>query len=97
MKTSRYDFLLTEDDLREMFSLFCSPTKFEREQVYDTHSEHYFAKVRLSEEYSLTQEKREFALDAWRAVISFLNSRGYCLLQEGEQLSLSFIDDNFIP
>lgn len=97
MKASMGSISLNEDDLREMFSLFSSSTKFERAQVYDAQSDHHYAKVRLSEEYSLTQEKGEFAFDAWRAVISFLHSQGYCLSKEREVLTLSFIEDAFIP
>ncbi len=97
MKEAEGIILLNEDELREIFSLFTSPTKFERDQVYDRKGEHYFANVSLSDEYSLTQEKREFALDAWRAVISFLNSQGYCLSKDGVVLPLSFIENDFIP
>lgn len=88
---------LNENDLREIFSLFSSPTEFERTQVYDCNSEHYFANVSLSDEYLLNQEKREFALDAWRAVISFLNSQGYCVCKDGKRVTLSFIENEFIP
>lgn len=97
MKEKNDTILLNEDHLREIFSLFSSPTKFERDQIYDPQGEDYFANVSLSDEYSLTQEKREFALDAWRAVISFLNSQGYCLSKDGVVLPLSFIENDFIP
>ena len=42
------------------------------------------------------QEKREFALDAWRAVIYFLHSKGYSLYKDGQQVSLHFSDEEFI-
>ena len=87
---------LSEDDLKEIFALFCSATRFEKLQVYDEQSDHYFHKAQLSEEYSLTEETREFALDAWRAVISFLNSKGYSLSKDGRIIRLSFSDDEFI-
>jgi len=47
---------LFEDDLKEIFALFSSATKFEKLQVYDEQNEHYFHNVPLSEEYSLTEE-----------------------------------------
>jgi hypothetical protein len=87
---------LNEDDLKEIFSLFTSSTKYERDQVYDEHSGHHFLKVNPFEEYTLTEEKREYALDAWRAVIYFLHSKGYSLLKGGKSSDLSFIEDDFI-
>lgn len=87
---------LSEDDLKEIFALFSSATKFEKLQVYDEQNEHYFHNVQLSEEYSLIQETREFAFDAWRAVISFLNAKGYSLSKDGVIVSLTFSDDQFI-
>jgi len=96
MIVSENGILLSEDDLKEIFALFSSATKFEKLQVYDEQSEHYFHNVQLSEEYSLTEETREFALDAWRAVISFLNSKGYSLCEDGRIVRLSFSDNEFI-
>jgi hypothetical protein len=88
---------LSEDDLKEIFSLFTSSTKYERDQVYDTQSGHYFLGVELFDEHTLTEEKREYALDAWRAVTYFLHSKGYSLCRNGEKIDLSFSDDEFIP
>ena len=88
--------MLSEDDLREIYSLFTSSTQHERRQVYDEHSDHHFLSVRLDDEYSLTEEKREFALDAWRAVIHFLHLKGYSLCKEGETRSLAFSFEDFI-
>ena len=96
MIVSENGIRLSEDDLKEIFALFCSATRFEKLQVYDEESDDYFHKVQLSEEYSLTEETREFALDAWRAVISFLNSKGYSLSKDGRIIRLSFSDDEFI-
>ena len=96
MIASENGIVLSEDDLREIFALFSSATKFEKLQVYDGQSDHYFHNVRLSEEYSLTEETREFALDAWCAVISFLNSNGYSLSKDDKIVRLSFSDDEFI-
>lgn len=88
--------VLTEEDLKEVFSLFTSSTAYEREQVYEPQSGHYFLDVALSEEYSLTQEKREYALDAWRAVIYFLHMKGYSLCKAGKEIDLSFSEEEFI-
>jgi hypothetical protein len=69
--------MLSEEDLKEIFALFTSPADEEVKQIYDETSEFHFGRVSLAEEYSLTQEKREFAVDAWRAVNRFLHRRGY--------------------
>jgi hypothetical protein len=97
MSISVKPIVLTENDLKEIFSLFTSSTAFEREQIYDANSEHHFLKLNPMDEYTLTEEKREYALDAWRAVIFFLHSRGYVLTKDGERYDLSLIDDAFIP
>ena len=96
MDVSESGIVLSEDDLKEIFALFTSATKFGKLQVYDEQGDHYFRKVQLSEEYSLTEETREFALDAWRAVISFLNTNGFSLNKEGRIVRLSFSNDEFI-
>ncbi len=96
MRISNKPITLSEDDLKEIFSLFTSSTRYERDQVYDRHSGHHFSDVKPLEEYTLTEEKREYALDAWRAVIYFLHSKGYSLCQDNERRDLSFIDDYFI-
>ena len=88
--------VLCEDDLKEIFSLFTSTTKHEKTQVYSPDSGHYFLDTNLSEEYSLTEEKREYALDAWRAVLFFLNSKGYSLVKGDDQIDLGFSEDEFI-
>jgi len=88
--------VLTEDDLKELFSLFCSPTKYEKEQMYSPSSDHYFSGVSLSDEYQLNEEKREFALDAWRAVLFFLYSRGYSLCKDGKTIDLFFSETDFV-
>ena len=87
---------LSEDDLKELFSLFTSSTVYEREQLYDPHSRHYLFDVELSEEYSLNEEKREYALDAWRAVIYFLYRKGYSLCKDNQIIDLSFSKEEFL-
>ena len=96
MSLSSKPISLTEDDLKEIFSLFTSSTKYERDQVYDKNSGHHFLEVEPFDEYTLTEEKREYALDAWRAVIYFLHSKGYSLCKDSERGDLSFIEDDFI-
>ena len=69
----------SDEDLREIFALFSSPTDEERRNVYEPSNPHYFALEDLAKEYDLTQERREFADDAWRAVTYFLHRRGFTL------------------
>ena len=96
MKAIRDRIELSEDDLKEIFSLLTSCTIHERNQIYDESSEHHYLKVDPLLQYSLTQEKREFALDAWRAVIYFLHLKGYSLCRAGQQIPLGFSDEEFI-
>lgn len=96
MKVTNGAIDLSEDDLKELFSLFSSSTQYEKQQIYDDRSQHYFLGVSLADEYSLTQDKREFALDAWRAVVHFLNTKGYSLCKDGQEVSLSFSDGQFM-
>jgi hypothetical protein len=68
---------LSDDDLRELFSLFSSPTEDELAQIYSESHRLYFKNENLDEEYTLQQERGEFARDAWRAVLLYLNRHGY--------------------
>jgi len=88
--------ILDEEDLKEIFSLFTSPSNFEKRQVYQRDSGYYYLDVDLSEEYELSEEKREYAIDTWRAVISFLHSKGIALWHSGKVIDCSFIEDEFI-
>lgn len=97
MKVNQREIVLDEKDLKEIFGLFTSSTKDEKTQTYQRGKGHYFEDEDLSKEYTLTQEKREFALDAWRAVISLLHARGFSVAKEnGEKVDLVFIEDEFI-
>ncbi|MCB9097893.1 MAG: hypothetical protein H6632_00010 [Anaerolineales bacterium] len=78
------------------FGLFSSPTKYEKGQVYDESNDHYYEKANLEEEYELTQSKKEFVIDSWRATLYFLYSKGYNLTKNGEIINLSFIENEFI-
>jgi hypothetical protein len=62
----------SEADLKEVFALLSSPSEYELRQTYDPNSEHHFERIVLLEEYDTSQEKREFAVDALRAVFIFL-------------------------
>jgi len=96
MNISSKPITLSEDDLKEIFSLFTSVTKFERDQIYDRDSDHHFLRIQSLDEYALTEEKREYALDAWRAILYFLHSRGYSLCRNDWRGDLSFIEEYFI-
>jgi hypothetical protein len=78
----------TEEDLKEIFALFTSPADEEISQIFDETSRFHFGKENLAEEYSLTQEKREFAIDAWRAVNYFLQRHGYSVVRDGVRRGL---------
>ena len=96
MNVDRNEIVLDETDLKEIFGLLTSATKHERAQVYQRGGEHFFGDEDLSEEYTLTQEKREHSLDAWRAVISFLHARGFSAVnKKGEKVDLAFVERQF--
>jgi hypothetical protein len=80
---------LSDDDLRELFALFSSPTDHEVRQVFDSSHSNFYKREELNDEYSLTQEKREFAVDAWRAVTYFLHRKGFKLYKDGREFDLS--------
>lgn len=97
MNVNQGKIVLEDKDLKEIFGLFTSPTKDEKAQMYQRGGAHYFENENLSEEYDLVQEKREYALDAWRAVISLLRARGCAVVaKNGEVVDLSFIENEFI-
>lgn len=96
MKIEEDKLTLDEDDLKAIFSLFTSPSNYEKGQIYQWDSGHYYLDVDLSEEYQLSEEKREYARDAWRAVISFLHSKGFALWDSGKVIDCSFIEHEFM-
>jgi hypothetical protein len=79
---------LTDDELKELFALFSSPTEYELKQIYNKQEGNFYQSEDLSEEYVLTQEKREFSKDAWRAVTYFLYRKGFTLVREGIKYDL---------
>ncbi|MDQ3821503.1 MAG: hypothetical protein M3362_28015 [Acidobacteriota bacterium] len=90
MNSSTRTVELTDSDMKEIFSLFTSPSAYEVGQIYDPQSEHYFMNVDLKEEYSLTEPTLEYAIDAVRAVIQFIRSKGYSVCKDGEEIELSY-------
>ena len=85
----------SEADFKELFELFSSCSTQELSGVYDPSSTAYFLNTKLDEEYELAQSKREFAIDAIRAVLGFLSRRGYRLEKDGEFVALPTVDDLF--
>ncbi|HYX73014.1 MAG TPA: hypothetical protein VE732_09600 [Nitrososphaera sp.] len=96
MNISDHEIDFSDDDLKEVFGLFSSPTEHELKQTYDPDSEHYFRRIVPLEEYNLSQDKREFSLDALRGVIAFLHRHGYRIEKDGKIFSLVGILKHFI-
>lgn len=96
MEVKEGRIILSDEDIKELFSLFSSPSKYEKDQIYREDSPDYFGKQDISEEYELFQEKREFAFDAWRAVLFLLYSKGYSLSKDGKTLDISFSEKEFV-
>lgn len=69
----------SEDDLRELFGLFTSTTPEEMNQIYSPMHHLFFKNENLDEEYTLIQEKREFAMDSWPSVLCFLERHGFTI------------------
>jgi hypothetical protein len=86
---TRSKLVPNDEDLQEIFALFSSPSDEELRQVYDHANPHFHKLEDLQEEYALTQEKREFAEDAWRAIMFFLHKRGFRLTKEGIEFDLN--------
>jgi hypothetical protein len=75
---------LSDDDLRELFALFCSPTEEEVRRIYSPEVRLFFQNEDITKEYSLVQERSEYARDAWRAVTYFLHRHGYSVTKDGQ-------------
>jgi hypothetical protein len=84
---------LSDNDLRELFALFSSPTEEEVERIYSPQDRLFFEKENLTDEYSLVEGKEDFARDAWRAVIYFLHRHGYKVTKDGQSIDLSTLTD----
>jgi len=96
MKVTDNTIEFSEGDFKEVFSLFTSTTAHELHQIDDPTSDHYFDRVDLMEQYTLCFEKREFAIDALRAVLAFLHRGGYRLEDNGNVLSLDGASNLFV-
>ena len=96
MKVTDNTIEFSERDFQEVFSLFTSPTRHELNQVDDPTNDHYFDRVDLMEQYELCFEKREFAIDALRAVLEFLHRHGYRLEENGNIVSLDGVPNLFV-
>ena len=96
MNITEHEVEFSEDDFREVFALFSSVSADELGQVDDPSSEHYFRRLDLSEEYHLSFEKREFAIDALRAVLTYLHRHGYRVEKDGKIISLKGILEDFV-
>ncbi len=96
MDISNHKIDFSEDDLKEVFAVFCSPTEYELRQSYDPRSGHYFELISPLDEYELSQDKREFSIDALRSVFAFLHRHGYRIEKDGEIFNLDSIFEHFI-
>jgi hypothetical protein len=96
MRISDGKIEFSESDLKEVFGLFTSSSKQELDWNYDPARQDFFEQIVLLEEYELTQEKREFALDALRATLFFLYHAGYQLEKDGKAMTLERITDYFV-
>ncbi len=95
MDITKGSISFTESDLKEVFELFSGPSRYELRRMYDPRSEHFYERINLSDEYELTLPKREFALDALRAVLAFLHRQGYKLEKESTITNLNGVFDYF--
>ncbi len=96
MNISDHNIEFSEDDLKEIFALFSSVSAYELRQIYDSNNEHYFKQVELSAEYELSYEKREFAIDSLRAVLTFLYRHSYRIEKDGDLIRLDSILEHFV-
>jgi hypothetical protein len=86
--TSKAKLILSDEDLQELVAFFPSPTDDELRQVLEPSHTNFYKLENLEAEYALTQERREFAEDAWRAVTYFLCRKGFNLRRNGVEYDL---------
>lgn len=96
MDTKNGEIFLSEDDLKEIFALFSSVTQHEKNQAYGQDRRFAHSNIDLDEEYQLSEPKRDFALDAWRAVLSFLMLKGVTIDYKGSKLDARSVDKLFL-
>ncbi|MFA6978450.1 MAG: hypothetical protein WC209_03915 [Ignavibacteriaceae bacterium] len=88
---------MTENDLKEIFALFSSPTDYElTNMIYNPSQKLFYGNEDLNEEYSLTQDKKEFAEDSLRAILYYLVKHGFEIRKGNEILDMKFIKELFI-
>ncbi|MBN2423998.1 MAG: hypothetical protein JXR46_05955 [Calditrichaceae bacterium] len=84
----------SDKDLKEIFALFSSSTIYELKQIYNKNDNLYFENENLNDEYELVSVKREFALDALRSVLYWLNKKGYSLYKNSNNDKLDWVKTN---
>jgi hypothetical protein len=93
---ARKQIVLDEDDWKELFALYTSCTEYERQQIYQEGGAHDYRRTDLGEEYTYSAEKREYAVDAWRAVLFFLHRKGFALTNHRDFIPLETICKEFV-
>ena len=86
---------ITDNDLKEIFSIFCSCTKHELKQIYNSKDHLYYLHLNLSDDYNLNEKKREYALDSIRSIFYWLHKNGYCISKDGKIDNLNWIEEYF--
>ncbi len=80
---------LNDDLAKEVFALLSCSTDYEAGLAYDSTSPDFWKNENLEADYEVSQAKREFALDALRGVLNYLQHHGYQLTQDGEPVDFS--------
>ncbi|MFZ1517795.1 MAG: hypothetical protein WAU11_03425 [Ignavibacteriaceae bacterium] len=86
---------LTDDDMKEIFALFTSVSKYELGLIYDDKHRLYYKNEQLEDEYELTEDKMDYARDSYRAIIYWLKKNGYSLEKNGQLDNLAWIEEEF--
>lgn len=89
-------FELNDDLLKEVFALLTSSTNYEVELAYDAKNPDYWKNEDLTEDFDVTQPKREFALDALRGVLNWLHRHQFQLMQDGKEVDMKKVLDQLI-
>lgn len=87
---------LNEDLLKEVFTLLSCSTDYEAGLAYDEKSNDYWQNENLEQDHKVSQTKREFALDALRGVLNWMQHHHYTLVQEGEPVDISEVLNTLI-
>ena len=84
---------ISDNDLKEIFALFTSVSTYELKQIYDPGHYLYFKNEDLDKEYELTEERRQYSLDSLRAVLYWLNKKGFTLVKGGNVDNLDWVKE----